>query len=132
MGCPCGWGGWKQRPGALVTARLDARHHALPAEPCAHTPAFSWDAIPPCTPSPHPPQLGVSDVQISLTSLEEVFLTIARKAELEAAAAEASPAHSARPAAAAACSECPRWAAGGRPHAWPHRLPACAFDLRGS
>lgn len=33
-------------------------------------------------------QLGVSDVQISLTSLEEVFLTIARKAELEAAAAE--------------------------------------------
>ncbi|GAB4824042.1 hypothetical protein N2152v2_011088 [Parachlorella kessleri] len=34
-------------------------------------------------------QLGVTDVQISLTSLEEVFLNIARKvAELEAAAAE--------------------------------------------
>jgi hypothetical protein len=32
-------------------------------------------------------QLGVTDVQLSLTSLEEVFLTIARKAEIEAAAA---------------------------------------------
>ena len=29
--------------------------------------------------------LGVADVQISLTSLEEVFLTIAREAEREAA-----------------------------------------------
>ncbi|KAI7842323.1 hypothetical protein COHA_003963 [Chlorella ohadii] len=33
-------------------------------------------------------QLGVSDVQIGLASLEEVFLTIARRAEMEAAAAE--------------------------------------------
>jgi ABC-type glutathione transport system ATPase component len=32
--------------------------------------------------------LGVTDVQISLTSLEEVFLNIARQAELDAAAAE--------------------------------------------
>ena len=32
--------------------------------------------------------LGINDIQISLTSLEEVFLSIARKAELEAAAAE--------------------------------------------
>ena len=32
-------------------------------------------------------RLGVSDVQISLTSLEEVFLTIARQAEQEAAEA---------------------------------------------
>ncbi len=41
-------------------------------------------------PSPTPllPQLGVSDVQIGLASLEEVFLTIARRAEMEAAAAE--------------------------------------------
>lgn len=33
-------------------------------------------------------ELGIVDLQISLTSLEEVFLNIARKAELEAAAAE--------------------------------------------
>jgi hypothetical protein len=33
-------------------------------------------------------QLGITDVQIGLTSLEEVFLTIARKAEVEAAAGE--------------------------------------------
>jgi ABC-type multidrug transport system ATPase subunit len=33
-------------------------------------------------------ELGVSDIQISLTSLEEVFLSIARQAEVEAAAAE--------------------------------------------
>ncbi|KAK9805624.1 hypothetical protein WJX72_008643 [[Myrmecia] bisecta] len=33
-------------------------------------------------------EMGISDIQLSLTSLEEVFLTIARKAELEAAAAE--------------------------------------------
>lgn len=33
-------------------------------------------------------ELGITDVQISLTSLEEVFLSIAKKAELEAAAAE--------------------------------------------
>lgn len=32
--------------------------------------------------------LGVTDAQISLTSLEEVFLTITKEAELEAAAAE--------------------------------------------
>ena len=32
--------------------------------------------------------LGLTDVQMSLTSLEEVFLTIAKAAELEAAAAE--------------------------------------------
>lgn len=32
--------------------------------------------------------LGMTDAQISLTSLEEVFLTIAKEAELEAAAAE--------------------------------------------
>ena len=31
--------------------------------------------------------LGLSDQQISLTSLEEVFLTIAKGAEMEAAAA---------------------------------------------
>lgn len=37
-------------------------------------------------PPSHP--AGISDVQISLTSLEEVFLSIARQAELEAAAAE--------------------------------------------
>lgn len=33
-------------------------------------------------------QLGLKDAQMSLTSLEEVFLTIAKQAELEAAAAE--------------------------------------------
>ncbi len=33
-------------------------------------------------------ELGVTDIQISLTSLEEVFLSIARQAEVEAAAAE--------------------------------------------
>lgn len=33
-------------------------------------------------------QLGVTDVQIGLASLEEVFLAIARRAEMEAAAAE--------------------------------------------
>jgi len=33
-------------------------------------------------------ELGVGDIQMSLTSLEEVFLNIAKKAELEAAAAE--------------------------------------------
>jgi hypothetical protein len=33
-------------------------------------------------------ELGVADVQASLTSLEEVFLSIARRAEVEAAAAE--------------------------------------------
>ncbi|KFM23420.1 ABC transporter A family member 2 [Auxenochlorella protothecoides] len=33
-------------------------------------------------------ELGITDVQIALTSLEEVFLTIARKAEMEAAEAE--------------------------------------------
>ena len=32
--------------------------------------------------------LGLKDAQMSLTSLEEVFLTIAKAAELEAAAAE--------------------------------------------
>ena len=32
--------------------------------------------------------MGVTDVQISLTTLDEVFLRIARQAELEAAAAE--------------------------------------------
>lgn len=31
--------------------------------------------------------LGITDVQLSLTSLEEVFLTVAKKAELEAAQA---------------------------------------------
>jgi len=35
----------------------------------------------------HREEIGVSDVQLSLTSLEEVFLTIARKAELAAAQA---------------------------------------------
>ncbi|KAL3145244.1 hypothetical protein ABBQ32_000989 [Trebouxia sp. C0010 RCD-2024] len=34
------------------------------------------------------PELGVADININLTSLEEVFLTIARKAEVEAAALE--------------------------------------------
>ncbi|KAJ7195011.1 hypothetical protein O6H91_Y513100 [Diphasiastrum complanatum] len=33
-------------------------------------------------------ELGISDIQLSLTTLEEVFLNIARKAELETAAAE--------------------------------------------
>lgn len=33
-------------------------------------------------------ELGITDTQISLTSLEEVFLSIARKAEMEVAAAE--------------------------------------------
>jgi hypothetical protein len=33
-------------------------------------------------------ELGVTDLQISLTSLEEVFLSIARRAEVEAAAGE--------------------------------------------
>ena len=44
----------------------------------------------PC-PAPCPApclQLGITDVQIGLTSLEEVFLTIARKAEVEAAAGD--------------------------------------------
>lgn len=36
----------------------------------------------------HKTELGINDIQISLTSLEEVFLSIARKAEMEAAAAE--------------------------------------------
>ncbi|GIL78966.1 hypothetical protein Vretimale_187 [Volvox reticuliferus] len=35
----------------------------------------------------HRDSLGITDVQLSLTSLEEVFLNIARKAEMEAAAA---------------------------------------------
>ncbi len=42
-------------------------------------------------PSLRPPlclQLGVTDVQIGLTSLEEVFLRIARMAEVEAAAGD--------------------------------------------
>lgn len=34
------------------------------------------------------PELGICDIQMSLTSLEEVFLNIAKKAELDAAAAE--------------------------------------------
>ncbi|GBF93217.1 ABC transporter A family member [Raphidocelis subcapitata] len=34
------------------------------------------------------PEIGASDIQVSLTSLEEVFLTIARKAELAAAQAQ--------------------------------------------
>jgi hypothetical protein len=33
-------------------------------------------------------ELGVTDVQLSLSTLEEVFLTIARQAELETAQAE--------------------------------------------
>ena len=33
-------------------------------------------------------EFGISDFQISFTSLEEVFLSIARQAELEAATAE--------------------------------------------
>ena len=51
--------------------------------------------LPPCLPAcpsaacPLPRlQMGVTDVQISLTTLDEVFLRIARQAELEAAAAE--------------------------------------------
>lgn len=44
---------------------------------------------PPTLPSSsHLTQLGVTDVQIGLASLEEVFLAIARRAEMEAAAAE--------------------------------------------
>lgn len=35
-------------------------------------------------------EFGISDIQIGLTTLEEVFLNIARKAELEDAAAEGS------------------------------------------
>ena len=43
----------------------------------------------PCPmPTPARVQMGVTDVQISLTTLDEVFLRIARQAELEAAAAE--------------------------------------------
>lgn len=34
--------------------------------------------------------LGVTDIQLSLTSLEEVFLTIARQAEMDAAASSGS------------------------------------------
>lgn len=33
-------------------------------------------------------ELGISDVQLSLTTLEEVFLNIAKQAELESAAAD--------------------------------------------
>lgn len=33
-------------------------------------------------------ELGVSDLQLGLTTLEEVFLTISRQADLESAAAE--------------------------------------------
>lgn len=33
-------------------------------------------------------EFGISDIQLGLTTLEEVFLNIARKAELESAAAE--------------------------------------------
>lgn len=33
-------------------------------------------------------QLGISDLQLGLTTLEEVFLTISRQADLENAAAE--------------------------------------------
>ena len=33
-------------------------------------------------------EFGISDIQLGLTTLEEVFLNIARQAELESAAAE--------------------------------------------
>ena len=35
-------------------------------------------------------EFGISDIQLGLTTLEEVFLNIARQAELESAAAEGS------------------------------------------
>lgn len=35
-------------------------------------------------------EFGITDIQLGLTTLEEVFLNIAKKAELESAAAEGS------------------------------------------
>lgn len=35
-------------------------------------------------------EFGIADIQLGLTTLEEVFLNIAKKAELESAAAEGS------------------------------------------
>lgn len=67
----------------------------LPSPPCSllHlTPSLSVPPSPYVLPllQAQRDALGVTDVQLSLTSLEEVFLNIARKAEMEAAASSGS------------------------------------------
>jgi hypothetical protein len=71
-----------------------ARRSALGVEPADETRAYLEFLIPQSLASQLPgflrelearsQELGISDVQLSLTSLEEVFLTIARKVCLQA------------------------------------------------